>query len=254
MAELTDTTSYSNPPEATPGAKMMYLIKRKPTTSREEFVAHWFANHMPAMIQMQHDQAAQGKPYARRYIVTLYDANEKNEHPWDGMAQVGLDRPLPMPEVPHATTPTDTFQQKVEPYAPWASTEYVVMEGSENLKVEPLTLNAPFPCTRSGFYKVNFLVKAKEGADFDKFYSHWLNTHIPNVRSTMDKVEGFRYVVSHSIDPQAEPYAGMAELYFHDETGWTKYQEVIKPDGMEDWIDRDGTLVLIGRTEMLGLP
>ena len=33
---------------ATPGAKMMYLIKRRATTSREELVAHWFKNHMPS--------------------------------------------------------------------------------------------------------------------------------------------------------------------------------------------------------------
>jgi hypothetical protein len=77
-------------------------------------------------------------------------------------------------------------QPHAEPYFPWASREYVVMEGSENLKVEPLTLNAPFPCTRSGFYRVSFLVKANQGADFDKFYSHWLNIHVSNVRSTME--------------------------------------------------------------------
>ena len=41
--------------------------------------------------------------------------------------------------------------------------EYVVMDGSDQLPVEPLTLNAPYPCTRSGFFKVTFLVKAKEG-------------------------------------------------------------------------------------------
>ena len=254
MAELTDTLIPSTPPEATSGAKMLYLIKRKTTTSREELVAHWFANHMPIVIQAQHDQAAQGKPHARRYIATLYDANKKNEHPWDGMAQLWWDRPLPMPKVAHGITPTDTFQQKVEPYVPWASTEYIVMDDSKKLKVEPLTLNAPFPCTRSGFYKVSFLVKAKEDTDFDKFYSHWLNTHVPNVRSVMEQVGGFRYVVSHSINPLAEPYAGLAELYFHDEAEWTKYGKIIRPDGMEEWVDGGGTLVLGGRTEMIGLP
>ena len=40
--------------EQTPGAKMMYLIRRKPATSREELVAHWFANHMPAVILYYH--------------------------------------------------------------------------------------------------------------------------------------------------------------------------------------------------------
>ena len=134
---------------------MMYLIKRKPTTSRDELVAHWFANHMPLVIKGQHDQAAQGKPHASRYIATLFDANEKGDHPWDGIAQLWWDKALPMPKAPHGTKPSDTFQQKAEPYVPWASTEYIVMDGSENLKVEPLTLNAPFPCTLSGFYKVD---------------------------------------------------------------------------------------------------
>ena len=44
--------------DPTPGAKMMYLIKRRPTVSREELVVHWFANHMPLVIQSQKDQAA----------------------------------------------------------------------------------------------------------------------------------------------------------------------------------------------------
>ena len=233
---------------------MLYLIKRRPSMSREELVAHWFANHMPLVIQAQHDQAARGRPHARRYIATLFDANTHGEQPWDGMAQLWWDTPLAMPKVPHGTTPSDTFQQKAEPYVPWASTEYVVIDGSENLEVEPLTLNAPFPCTRSGFYRVSYLVKAREGADFAEFYAHWLNTHVANVRSVMEQVAGFRYVVSHSIDPQAEPYAGLAELYFHDEAGWARYREAIKPDGMEKWVDRDGTMVLVGRTEMIGLP
>lgn len=250
----TPTPVASSALEANPGAKMLYLIKRRASTSREELVAHWFANHMPAVIRGQHEQAAQGKPHARRYIATLFEANKKGEHPWDGMAQLWWDKALPRPEVAHGTTPTDTFQEKAEPYVPWATTEYIVIDGSEHLKVEPLSLNEPFPCTRSGFFKVSFLVKAKEGTDFEKFYSHWLSKHVPNVRSTMEEVEGFRYVVSHSIDPHAEPYAGLAELYFHDETGWAKYNEVIKPDGMEEWVDPRGTLALGGKTEMIGLP
>ena len=241
-------------PKVIPGAKMMYLIKRRPTTSREELVAHWFANHMPSVIQRQHDQAAQGKPHASRYIATLFDANQKGEHLWDGIAQLWWDKPLPKPRAPIGAKPSDSFQEKAEPYVPWASTEYIVMDGSENLKVEPLTLNASFPCTRSGFYKVTYLVKAVEGADFAPFYTHWLNIHVPNVRSTMEEVGGFRYVVSHSIDPKAELYAGLAELYFHDETGWARYRQAIKPDGMEKWVGREGTLALGGRTEMIGLP
>jgi hypothetical protein len=239
---------------ATPGVKMMYLIKRRPTTSREELVAHWFANHMPLVIQEARDQQAAGEPHARRYLATLFDANAQGAHPWDGVAQLWWDTALPRPTVPHGTTPTDTFQQKAEPYVPWATTEYVVLEGSENLPVEPLTLNAPYPCTRSGFFKVTVLVKAKPSAAFAPFFEHWLQVHIPTVQATMQQVGGFRYVVSLSIDPEAEAYAGMGELYFPDASGWTRYLETRKSDGMEQWIDSAGTTVLGASTEMIGLP
>ncbi len=240
--------------QAVPGAKMMYLIRRRPGTSREELVAHWFANHMPQVIQRQKAQEGVGRTHARRYIATLFDANARGEHPWDGVAQLWFDRALPMPKVAHGTRPTDSFQQKAEPYVPWATTEYVAIDGSEQLPVEPLTLNAPYPCTRSGFLKLTFLVKAREGADLEPFLEHWLRVHAPNVKETMEKVGGFRYVVSHSIDPGAEPYAGMAELYFGDPSGWSRYREEIRPDGMERWVDPDGTLVLRAHTEMVGLP
>lgn len=240
--------------EATRGAKMMYLIRRRPTTPREELVAHWFANHMPDVIRNQQEAAAAGRFHARRYIATLFDANRQGEHPWDGVAQLWFDRALPRPKVPHGTTPSDTFQQKAEPYVPWATTEYVVIDGSAALPIEPLTLNAPFPCTRSGFFKVTFLVRALEGVDFGVFFEHWLGVHVPNVRSTMEQVGGFGYVVSHSIDPKSEPYAGMAELYFPDESGWSRYREVIQPDGMERWVDAEGTLALRAHTEMIGIP
>lgn len=244
----------SGPLRASPGAKMLYLIKRKPATSREELIAHWFANHMPGVIQGQHDRAARGKAHARRYIATLYDADREGRHPWDGMAQLWFDKPLGKPEIAIGTTPGDTFQQKVEPYVPWATTEYVVMDGSDKLPVEPLTLNDPFPCTRSGFLKVSFLVAAKAGTDFDVFFAHWLSAHVSNVRSTMEQAGGFGYVVSHSIEPQEESYAGLAELYFHDKTGWARYRELIEPDGMEEWVDGEATLVLRAGTEMIGLP
>ena len=245
--------STSSPlPEATPGAKMLYLIKRKATTSREELVAHWYANHMPAVIAGQKDQAIRGRMYARRYIVTLYDPNPRGEHTWDGMAQLWWDRVLPKPDVPHGTTPMDTFQQKAEPYVPWATTEYVVMDGSAHLDSQPLTLNEPFPSTRSGFFKVSFLVEAKAGTDFQAFFGHWLRTHVPNVKSTMNDVGGFGYVVSQSLQPEVESYAGLAELYFPEESGWARYREAIKPDGMEEWVER--AEVLTASTEMIGIP
>ncbi|MFQ5382326.1 MAG: hypothetical protein ACE5EF_12015, partial [Dehalococcoidia bacterium] len=63
----------------------------------------------------------------------------------------------------------------------------------------------------------------------------------------------FRYVISHSLEPQSEPYAGMAELYFPDEEGWDAYRHVSRPDGMERWVDSDRLVVLPAVTEMVGI-
>jgi hypothetical protein len=240
-------------PAATRGAKMMYLIKRRSTTSREELVAHWFANHMPLVIQRQRESAAGGRAHARRYIATLFEPNERGEHPWDGIAQLWWDKRLPRPREPHGTQPTDTFQQKAEPYLPWATTEYVVIDPSNHLPTEPLTLNAPFPCTRSGFLKVSYLVKVKPGTDLGRFHDHWLRVHVPNAASIIEAVQGFGYVVSQSMD-ELDAYAGLAEVYFQDESGWARFKASIRPDGMEQWVDPDGTLVLRANTEMIGIP
>jgi hypothetical protein len=242
----------NNVVEANPGTKVIYLIKRKPSSSREEVIMHWFANHMPGVISNQLSAADQGRRHATKYIATLFDADRRGEYPWDGMAQLWWDAPLRMPKIPHGTTPRDTFQEKSEPYVPWNTREYVVMEG--DLGVQPLMLNDPFPCTRTGFYKKSFLVKARQGADYERFFAHWLNVHVPNVRQTMEKVGGIRYCVSHSVDPESEPYAGLAELYFPDYSGWNDYKALIQPDGMEEWVDGPETLVLGGQTEMIGIP
>ena len=240
--------------QPTPGAKMMYLIKRRPGTSREELVAHWFANHMPAVIQSQKDGERRGRPHAWRYFATLYDANGDGEHPWDGVAQLWWDRPLPKPATGFGAVPRDTFQQKAAPYMPWATREYVVIDGSEHLDTAPLTLNAPYPMTRSGFRKMTYLVAAKPGTDYDAFFAHWLDIHVPNVKATMESVGGFRYVVSHSIRPADEPYAGMAELYFHGSDGFSQWRRTMQPDGMENWIDGERMLILSAQTEMVGIP
>jgi len=239
---------------ATPGAKMMYLIRRRPATSREELVAHWFANHMPLVIDGQERARAAGRLHARRYIATLFDPDRDGGYPWDGVAQLWWDRALPRPDEPFGIRPSDSFQEKAEPYVPWPTREYVVIDGAEHLPVRPLTLNAPFPCTRSGFLKITFLVRAKAGSDHAALFAHWLDVHVPNVCSVLEQTGGFRYVVSHSLEPEIDPYAGMAELYFPDRAGWDEYRKLVQPDGMERWVDTEGTLWLSAQTEMIGIP
>ncbi|MFL2541953.1 MAG: EthD domain-containing protein [Candidatus Latescibacterota bacterium] len=238
-------------PEATPGAKMVYLIKRKTQTSREELIAHWFANHMRGVIDRNLQNREADHPSADHYVATLFDPRKGLEHDWDGVAQLWYDAPLRRPAQASGVEPYDTFQQVVEPYWPWATQEYVVLDGG--LPLKPLTLNDPFPCTRSGFFKLTFLIALKKGVDRQALFDHWIDVHVPNVRDLMGKIGGFRYVVSHSLEPDTEPYAGMAELYFPDESGWNAYRAEFEPDGFSDFIDAEATLRFHSGTEMVGI-
>lgn len=238
-------------PQATPGAKMQYLIKRKPTTTREELIAHWFANHMPGVIDRNTRNRDGGKPHATHYVATLFDPEDGNPMGWDGVAQLWYAEPLPRPAQASAVEPYDTFQEKVEPYWPWATQEYVAIDGA--LPLSPLTLNAPFPCTRSGFYKRTSLVAAKPGTDIEAMHAHWLDIHLPNVQKTMAAVGGFRYVVSLSLEREHAPYAGTAELYFRDAAGWAAFQDAYTLDGFEQFVDDAATQRFASGTEMVGV-
>ncbi len=229
---------------------MLYLIKRRPRTSRDELVANWFSNHMPGVIASQQRAAERGRPHAWRYIATLFHT-DADPPEWDGIAQLWWDEALPPSDTPFGEPARDTFQQKAEPYWSWATNEYVAIDGE--LGLQPNTLNDPFPCTRSGLHKVTTLVAAKPDADLDAFHAHWLDVHTPNGIAVMGQVGGFRYVVSLSIEADAT-YAGMAELYFDSPGGHARFLDTIEPDGMAEWVDPDRTVTFTSDTEMIGIP
>ena len=122
------------------------------------------------------------------------------------------------------------------------------------LPIRPNGVGAAFPCTRSGHFKVTYLVKARPNADHAALFDHWLDVHVPNVTAVMQEVGGLRYVVSHSLEPQVDPYCGMAELTFAGADGWRAYRNTIQADGMEQWVDGPETLVLTSTTDMIGIP
>ena len=237
---------------ATEGAKMIFLIQRRGNVSRSELLVHWFKNHMPAVIQTQRNGEQNNRPFARKYIAQLFNTDEYERPEWDGMAQLWFPEPQKPMATLAGTKPSDTFQEKAEPYQSWATKEYVIIDGSEHLSTQPLTLNDAFPATRSGFYRANYLVKVNPDIEIDALYEHWLEVHVPNVRGVMNEVGGFRYVVSHSIYPEVAPYAGMAELYFHQRSDFDSYMKIIKSDGMERFMG--GVSIFYGNTEMLGIP
>ena len=57
-------------------------------------------------------------------------------------------------------------------------------------------------------------------------------------------IDGARGHAKVSAHGSSLTYAGMAELYFDDADGWRRYKQNITADGMEQWVEDEGTLVL----------
>lgn len=242
-------------PSATPGAKMLYLIRRRAGVSRDQLIVHWFAHHMPRVISAQAQAAARRRPHAWRYLATLFEPIvEASEVSWDGVAQLWFDRPLPRPAAPFGVPPRDSFQERAEPYLPWATVEYVLVDGSEHLPVVPLTLDAAFPTTRSGFHKITCLAVARAGVDFEALYRCWLTEHAADVARVLHRAGGFRYVVSLSLEPAAEPYVAMSELYFTAADGFTRLQAEADFGALDRWLQPERSLVFRSTTELIGIP
>lgn len=240
--------------QRTRNTKAVFLIRRRSSATREELIAHWFANHMPEVIKTQKEKELNGRCFAQRYVVTIFSADVGDTLPWDGVAQLWYPSFSSRDLEPHLWRPTDSFHEKAKPYQQWITSEYVIIDGSKRLDSSPLTLGSPYPMTRSGFFKITCLVASKPETDREALFKHWLDVHAPNVQDTVQAAGGFGYVISHSAEPERGPYAGMTELYFDDTQGWHAYLDKFKPDGIEHWTDSKRSAILTAHMEMVGIP
>ena len=77
--------------------------------------------------------------------------------------------------------------------------------------------------------KLTFCLRRKDGMSREEFHDYWLNNHAPLVRSVKDVLGIKRYAQVHGRTPSAlsaslqgsrgnaEPYDGIAELWFESE-------------------------------------
>ena len=70
---------------------MIFPVRRQTTISRTEFIASWFAHHMPYTIKAMGDRGW-------GYIGTVFNAADQvSDTAWDGIAQMFLNEPLRNP-------------------------------------------------------------------------------------------------------------------------------------------------------------
>ena len=70
----------------------------------------------------------------------------------------------------------------------------------------------------------------------------------------MQAAGGFRYVLSLSDEPGADPYVGMAEIYFPNKEALRDHVANYESDGIEEYFDTDAQLFFRSTTEMVGIP
>lgn len=61
-------------------------------------------------------------------------------------------------------------------------------------------------------------------------------------------------MISQSMEPAVDPYAGMAELYFPDKDALRRYLDTYESDGIEQLGDRNAQLTFRSTTELVGIP
>ena len=110
---------------------MVYLIKRRAETSREELIT--LVCH-PCEALSTEIWETEGRINQRRTTMSrLYSIRATVRYTRDGAAQLWYD--APSDALPNERRRAyDTFQQVVEPYWPWATREYVVIDGALPLK------------------------------------------------------------------------------------------------------------------------
>lgn len=233
--------------QSSSGVKMLFPVRRKQETSRSEFIAFWFAHHMPVTIAAM---AGRG----RGYIGTVFDSDPDTRSAWDGIAQMFLSKRLNNPPAGFGAEPVDSFHERIEPYFGWPTREFVVVPGSGELPVRPLTLSVPYPTSRSGFFKVVTFFPRVAGASQEALQSRWLDKRAPAIAEALQLAGGFRYTVSISMEPNAAPYAGMEELYFHDESAWRRFEQADPPNEALDEGTPEERQQFFSDTEFIGIP
>ena len=75
--------------------------------------------------------------------------------------------------------------------------------------------------------KLVFCVRRRPDITPEAFYDYWLNTHGPKVRSVAEKIGAWKYIQSHTCEPEINqallesrnlqpPYDGITEVWWDD--------------------------------------
>lgn len=236
--------------QATVNTKMLFLIRRREHATRDALIAHWYKNHMPAVIAAQSSAKSRGFNHATRYWATLFQDDPKSR--WDGVAQLWFESPMPYPQMPFGTQPSDSFQEHAAPYNAWETSETVLFDHLP--APEGLTLNEAYPTTRTRVHRTTVLIPSEtERLDLNAL-NEWLEQNTSHFGSRAQGSGCLRCAVSLSTEFDRDPYLALIEFYFAAADDWQNYSADVGDAFIQALLVAEETEIYFSDTELIGIP
>lgn len=229
--------------------RLVFVLRRRPEMSRDEFQTYWLQTHAPLVAGVAETLGI------TRYqqVHTVSEDTTRAAAPFDGVAELWFDatRSTGSPDEQRAAAAMLLEDERrfidLSASPIWFATEHVMADG-------------PMDGLRS-----TTAVRRKAGLTREQFREHWAEVHGPLAASRPDVFGIVRYVQMHTpLDAETfppavvrgapEPYDGLAEVY-------TTAVEVDAPDAAdvraalaadtEAIVDRDASPRCAGRVHVI---
>jgi hypothetical protein len=200
--------------------KLLAAVVRRENISHAELVKVWEEVHAPHVVKIV-------KP--ERYRITFFDEQNTPDDPgYDGMAELWFRDKDHFNNGIGRNAPPEVMDDHFSDYADL--TKGIWLSVTEHINVDG-------PITRDTT-KLVYFVKRRPSTERSHLDTYWIDTHVPNVVSAIERTpQAKRYTVD-LVDPaKDQPYDGIAQICIDgDNPSFTDMKDY-EPDGFGDLVE-----------------
>ena len=202
--------------------KFVATVRRLGHVSHEELIDVWKHKHAPHIVALVRPE---------RYRISFFDqpreSDENSSEVPDGMAELWFKDMDHFDGSIGRGAPPNIDADNFSKYG-------AIQKGCNLFTIEHLNVDGR---TNESTTKLVFFVKRKDGIERAHFDDYWLNVHIPNVTSSIEKTSvAKRYTVDFVDRSTERTYDGIAQIYI-DRAGATFSDiEGYEPDGFGELV------------------
>lgn len=199
--------------------KILATVVRRENVTHEEIVKVWEHVHAPHVVKI-------AKP--ERYRITFFDPREAEDDPgFDGMAELWFRDKQHFDTGIGRNAPPEIMDDRFSDYADLSKGDWLSVIEHVNV-AGPVTRNTT---------KLVYFVKRRQEIERAQLDQYWLDTHVPNVVSAIDRTPtAMRYTVD-LVDPAKErAYDGIAQICLEGDRPTFADIKDYEPDGFADLV------------------